>query len=303
MISLGYDTGPMSGVIYAIGAGIGFGIFQAVNRRVNREIDAYSATFLVLLVGTATLLTWALPTQDLELLSAAPVVSYASFAAAGIIHFFFGWTFLALSQQRIGAAATGAVVAATPLVGTVLAAVVLGEGLTLMVLVGVLVVVGGVATLTAQRGDGRVVRSVPWSGLAAAISWGSSPIFIRWGLEGLPAPLIGVTIGLIAATVAYALGLGVSRRRKFTKSIPPGTLRWVLFAGLLVAMSIAFQWIAFDLIAIAVAITLMQLAVPTVISVAPFLVGGAVESLDRNMLLGASAVVTGSVIVVLAGRV
>ena len=41
----------MSGIVVAVVAGAGFGIFQATNRRANQELGAYRATFLLLAVG------------------------------------------------------------------------------------------------------------------------------------------------------------------------------------------------------------------------------------------------------------
>ena len=112
----------MSGIALAITAGVGFGLFQAVNRRANSGIDAYRATFGLLFIGTIALALFAGITQDVGELWAAPISSLFFFAGAGIVHFYFGWTFLSLSQQQVGAARTGATAAATPLVGSLLAA-------------------------------------------------------------------------------------------------------------------------------------------------------------------------------------
>lgn len=292
----------MGGIGYAIAAGIGFGVFQAFNRLALQSTDAYRATFRLLLVGSSALALWTVATQDLGLLLDAPLNAVGSFAAAGVIHFFFGWTFLSLSQQRIGASATSAVVALNPLIATLLAALVLAETVTWVALLGVVVVIGGVIVLSVRRAPGAFgERLFPWFAVAAALAWGSSPLFIRWGLAEIPAPLIGVTIGLLSATIMYAAALGVTRRRRSRDETAPALLRWSIIAGLLVAASITWQWIAFDLIAIAIAITLMQLAVPTVIVVAPLLVGTSLEKPTPSLLLGAGAVVTGSVLVVLAG--
>ncbi|MGH8916110.1 MAG: EamA family transporter [Acidimicrobiia bacterium] len=291
----------MSGIFIAIAAGVGFGVFQAINRRVNQEIDAYRSTFLVLSVGSALVIVWTIATQDLALLEEAPPVSYLAFAAAGVLHFFIGWTLLSLSQQRLGAAGTGAILAAIPLIGSLLAAAVLDERLTPVAVLGVVLVTGGIAVISLRRGPGPVRQGVPWFGLATAVSWGSSPLLIRWGLEGLPSPMIGVSIGLLAASLVYAIVLLVTRRRRAAGSIPRDVLRWVLVAGVLVAFAIAMQWIAFDLLTVAIVVTLIQLQVPTVIVTAPWLMGSAGERLSPSLLAGAAAVFSGSVLVVLAG--
>ncbi len=291
----------MSGVAFAITAGIGFGLFQAVNRRANTGIDAYRATFGLLAIGTVLLAGWSLLTQDLSLLTSAPLASLAFFGAAGIIHFFLGWTFLALSQQRVGASRTSATVAVAPLIASILAAVVLDEGLTAVIITGVLLAVIGLALLalrssTASADDGQ---RFPIFGLAAAISWGTSPLFIRWGLEGLPAPILGVTVGLAAAMAAYALALTVSGRWSAGR-LPTSNLWWLAVAGVLVAVAIAAQWISYDLIAIAIAFTIMQLAAPVVIVTAPVIVGTDMERITWRLVAGTALVMSGSILAILA---
>jgi drug/metabolite transporter (DMT)-like permease len=291
----------MSGVALAITAGVGFGIFQAVNRRANQGIDAYRATFGLLMIGTIGLTIVSLTTQDLSLVTTAPTSAILHFAAAGIVHFFFGWTFLSLSQQRDGAARTGATAGATPLVGSILAAVALGEGFGWVVAAGVVLVVSGVVTLSFRGGAPGVsmLRSVPWFGLLAASSWGTSPLFIRWGLEGLPAPLLGVTVGMAGATLAYAVALTVTKRWK-GESIHRSNLLWLAAAGVLVAVSIASQWSSYDLIPIAVAITLMQLSAPVVIVTAPLIIGTHLEKITPSLLVGTALVMAGSILVIQA---
>lgn len=291
----------MSGVLFAITAGITFGLFQAINRRANANADPYRSTFALLAIGTVALAIASVLSQDLGLLAIAPLSSFGFFAAAGIIHFFFGWTLLSLSQQQVGASRTGSAVAAAPLVGTLLAALVLGEQITAVIGVGVVLVVGGLAIL-ALRGMGSLeggVSHIPWFGLAAALSWGTSPLFIRWGLEGLPAPLIGVTVGLASAMLAYAVALTVTRRWT-TGTIPTENLRWIALAGALVAVAIAAQWESYDRITIAVAITLIQLATPVVILTAPLIVGAEMERATIPMVLGTALIMAGSTLVILA---
>ncbi|MFV2001215.1 MAG: EamA family transporter [Acidimicrobiia bacterium] len=292
----------MSGVAWAVTAGVGFGLFQAVNRRANTGIDPYLATFSLLAVGTSVLFFVTLASADLSVIMKAPLVSYAYFAGAGIIHFFFGWTFLVLSQRRIGAARTGAAVAATPLVGSVLAAVVLQEPLGLAIAAGIVLVVSGLVVLSlwTSHADTTLFRSIPWFGLAAAVSWGTSPLIIRWGLEGLPAPLIGVTTGIAAAMISYAAVLTVTRRWS-ASLLPRSNLLWIGVAGVLAAAAIAAQWMSYSLIAVAVAITLMQLSVPVVILTAPVIVGMHMERITVSVASGALLIVAGSIIVVLVG--
>ena len=62
----------MSGVLWATASGIGFGLFQSINRRAIRGIeDPYVSTFLQLSVATAILVVASLLSQDLSQLGEA----------------------------------------------------------------------------------------------------------------------------------------------------------------------------------------------------------------------------------------
>lgn len=289
----------MSGVAAALLAGVGFGVFQAVNRRANQLIDAYRGTFGLLLVAVVVVAAATVVTQDLDAVATAPVSSFAAFAAAGVIHFFFGWTFLGLSQQRIGASRTGVAIAATPLIGSILAALVLDEPLSALIIVGVSAVVVGVALIATRTPEQATWKAgMPWFALGAALSWGSSPLFIRWGLSGLPIPLFGVTVGLAAAATLYAVALRL-RLANVGGPAPRAAVPWVGLGAVLVGIAITSQWIAYDLIEISVAITLMQLATPVVVLIAPLIVGSEMERITWRLVAGMIAIVGGSVLVVL----
>jgi drug/metabolite transporter (DMT)-like permease len=291
----------MGGAAWALFAGVSFGIFQAVNRRANQLIDPYRATFALLLIAVLGLGIIAAFTQDLALLSSAPLSAFFAFGAAGIIHFFLGWTFLGISQQRIGAANTGVVLAATPLIGSLLAALVLDEPLGPVALLAIALVSAGVMLIARRAGSADDQElTYPWFALAASLSWGTSPLFIRWGLEGLESPVVGVTIGLACAASLYAVVL-VTGRAPTTSETPRAVRRWILIGGILVAAAIAAQWTALDLVEVNIVLTLQQMATPVVVLVAPFIVGTAVERWTWRLILGMVAVVAGSTLVIWAG--
>ena len=134
----------MTGVLWAIVAGIGFGAFQSFNRRAGRSIDSYLSTFMLLVVSAAILVVVSLLTEDLSLLKDAPLMAYVNFGLAGFVHFFLGWTFLTLSQKLVGAARTGALIGTTPLFAFAVGLVFFGEVLSLPVIIGVVLVISGV---------------------------------------------------------------------------------------------------------------------------------------------------------------
>lgn len=134
----------MTGVLWAMAAGLGFGLFQSFNRRGARYIDAYWATFILIFVSAVILALASVFTEDLNLLRTAPLMAYVNFGLAGFIHFFVGWTFLSISQKLVGASRTGALVSASPLFAFIIGILVFDEFLTLPVIAGVVLVIVGV---------------------------------------------------------------------------------------------------------------------------------------------------------------
>lgn len=298
----------MSGVVLGAMAGIGFGLFQAVNRRVNAVIDVYRATFAVLTVGTVLLVLISAVTQDLGSLWTAPAGALAAFAAAGFVHFFLGWTFLGLSQQRLGAARTGALLGSVPLVGALLAAAVLGEALTSRTLLALLVVVAGVVAISLRPQGARVAQGAPSSvslpglgfALGTTICWSVSPLLIRAGLARFDEPLLGVTVGIAATTVAYGIAVAGARR---TADGPLGRplVGLLLAAGTLVGLSIWWQWLAYDLAPISVVLAVLQLSAPVVAIVSPLVSRDPLEHGGLLLWVGLALVLAGALTFLLGG--
>ena len=296
----------MTGVLWAAVAGIGFGLFQSVNRAALRGMDAYASTFLQLLVSAAILAVVSLATEGLGRLTSVPAPALASFAAAGLVHFSLGWTLLNLSQKRLGAARTSPLLAATPLFGVVVAAVTLHELPSRQTLAGVALIVGGVylVELDRLRRAGPAVPIPPeaavWTaslfGLGTALCWAVSPVLIRRGLQDLPSPLLGVTIGLVAATLAYGLALLRPGGRRL--EVSREAIAWKLAAAVLVGVSTWTRWYAVALVPVAVVLGLGLLSVPTVMAAAPLLVGRQAERVTPAVLAGSALVVAGAAVVV-----
>ena len=137
-----------SGIIWAIVAGCGFGIFQTVNRRAVRQMDVYVGTLILLAVSSVILGIFSWQTEDVGLWSQITGEALLFFGLAGFIHFFLGWTLLSISQKRIGAARTGAIMGATPVFGTLIGLLWFNEMLGLMTLVGIALVMLGVYIVT-----------------------------------------------------------------------------------------------------------------------------------------------------------
>ncbi len=295
----------MIGVLPAIVAAIGFALFQLVNGRALAGVDVYRGTATLLGVGALVLAAISLVTQDLRLLTAAPLASFLFVSAAGFVHFFCGWTFLGIAQVQLGVARAGILIATVPLFGAVLAAVFLDEALTVPMVVGLFAVVGGISLVVRARAGGRVTGTGSTggvlAGLATALCWASSPILIRLGLEELPSPILGATVGLITSASVYVLAMAVTGRRVQRARVDASTRRLMVLGGVLVSLSIWMQWTAFDLARVATVLALLQLTPVVVLLVSMRLAGGDIAVGRTPLVGGATLTVAGSLVIVLLG--
>jgi drug/metabolite transporter (DMT)-like permease len=290
----------MNGAGWAAASGLGFGVFQTVNRRAVGATDAYVATFLQLVLATTVLVAASLATADVGALRRATLASLAWFSAAGLVHFFGGWTFLNLSQQRVGAARTSPLVSAVPVFGVAIAAVTLGEVPSLGVLGAIAVILVGVYLVAIERLEGtgaRVSFRDSAFGLATAVCWATSPVFVKLGLRGLDSGLLGVTVGLAVAVAVYGAAIAVSGR-PFRPSLERDRLAWKLAAGLFVGLSVWARWFSLELTSIGVVLALGLLSVPVVLALSPLVVGRHHERVTRRLVAGAALVVAGSLLLV-----
>ena len=289
----------MNGALWALVAAIGFAFLQVSNRKANQVLDAYRTAFGFLVAVEVVLLVRFALLGDLGLLLSAPTSAVVIFGVTTLFHFVGGWTPLALSQQTIGVARTGALVSSAPIVGTLVAAIALDEPLTLAIAGGVLLAVVGVALISLSgRVSGSEEWRRPWFGLAVAIIWGSTPLLIRIGLERFDEPVAGLTIGLASSVVVYALLLTVTGRWK--KPVPATAVRWIAFGGVCGATAVSAQWQSFDLTTIAIAITVQQMSVLFVMALVPIMFRQPFERMNPRFFGGAILVLMGAIIVLLS---
>jgi drug/metabolite transporter (DMT)-like permease len=290
----------VSGAAWAALSGAGFGLFQALNARAVRGLGTvYLSTFLQLAVATVILAVIAAFTEDLGSLFDAPAWSLVAFALAGVVHFFVGWTTLNFSQARIGAARTSPMLATTPVWGLGFALIYTAELPPAIALAGVALTMVG-AYLVSDPGGGQRAR-LRDSGfaLATAAAWALSPIFTVEGLEGLDSPLLGVVVGMLAASLCFAVLLAGTSAPVRGSLGGREALGLKLIAGVIVAIATWWRWISLEDTAVAVVLALQLVSVPAVLFLAPIVSGRHIEIVTRRIWAGAVLVLAGALLLIL----
>ena len=147
-----------------------------------------------------------------------------------------------------------------------------------------------------EKTEPRTGFQIPWIGLATALVWAVSPIFIRMGLDELPSPVIGVAFGLSVNVLIYGVLVWVRRDQWRGKAVPKKALYWQLAAAVFVGLATWARGAALDLIPVAVVTSLSRLSVPLVIALSVLMLDQGHERVNRQVWIGGLMIVGGAMI-------
>jgi drug/metabolite transporter (DMT)-like permease len=141
-------------------------------------------------------------------------------------------------------------------------------------------------------------------GILTGLCWATSPVLIRKGLEGLPSPTWGVTVGSVAATIVLGAWVAVRRPaqlRAWRTTDGRTSLRtpfaFLLIAGAAYGFGSVARAVAIDLAPVVIVLPLVQTATLFTAILSPLLLGRHVEHVPPRLLFGAILVVIGSSLV------
>ena len=254
----------MLGIIFSILAAATFALNAAAARRAVLSGTVLQGLMVTVPLGVPLFLILVLLTGESRLVLAMPMEAYLWFAAAGVVHFVIGRYGNYAAGRAIGANLTSPILQCDVLIALALAMYLLGESLTPLRAIGILLVLIGPGlvanrdtSMPASAGaaaaaepakpvfEPRYAEGYAYATLAA-VCYGLSPILIGLGLKaaGGTGALAGGLVSYVAAALAVAVVLLVVRPSKSTSQIDRQALRWFLFAGSIVFCSQAFRYAA-----------------------------------------------------------
>ena len=136
-----------SGIVYALCAGLFWGTSPVLVKRGLAGADVSAATLYQQATILLTLLVSALLEGDL-FAGKIPSAAVLIFAGTGVVGAYLGRTLFVRSVDQIGASRAQSLNNSSPLITVLLAAAVLGEPLSLSVLIGVMFIISGVFFVT-----------------------------------------------------------------------------------------------------------------------------------------------------------
>ena len=200
-------------------------------------------------------------------------------ALAGIVHFALARYCNYRATRAIGANLVAPVQQYSLIISLVLAVVWLGETLTVLRMLGIVLVVAGPAftlepskrttvTVAAPGDTGDIKPFNPqyregfFYAILSAVGFGISPILIGMAFESksLAVGIAGGFVSYVAATVMIGLALLVPEQRRSIRSIDGKSAKWFLISGIAVGLSQMLRYMALAIAPVSVVTPIQRLS-------------------------------------------
>jgi len=303
------------GILLGLGSAAVFGANSIITRRgVLRVSSNYVATISIL-TGFFFFLPVTGITGDLAGIARLHWKAYTFWALSGIIHFALGRTWAYRSLQLLGSTRSNIVTSLSPIATVALAMLVLKETVTPLQSIGILFTLSGPLLMlwkeqtAVQETDatpaspGRNVDSHTLLlgilyGAGAAVFWGSSAIFIKFGLEAGGSPVAGTLIAYAAASaIVCPSSWSKAENRRELLSEGRKSLQVALFSGLTTSVAQLFRYLSFAYGSVIV-VSLMLRTLPLWVLLLAFIFNREYESFSRWVLIGNGLILVGTILVI-----
>lgn len=231
--------------------------------------------------------------------------SLASFVGAGFAGTLLGRLFVFMSIERIGASRSEPVKASQPLHATLIAVLVLHEAVTPAHMAGILLVVGGVATISwettrdsSPRGSVGNWRDLLLP-LAAALFYGIEPILAKIGFATGTPTLVGLTAKTVSATAFIVLYLRFRHALPSPASLVSSNTKWYGLAGLANTGFLMCYYAALEVADVSVVVPIIQTS-PLVVLTLSYTFLSRRELVTKWLAAGTAIVVAGAILVTLS---
>jgi drug/metabolite transporter (DMT)-like permease len=312
----------MLGVALAIISSLSFSLNSVMARRGLARATASAGAFVTVLLGVPLFLVASLVTGQLFNAVDVPMRGYVLLSAAGVLHFGLGRYFNYRAAAAIGATRTASVQALTVPYAILIAYIFLGETISVIMGMGILLIIIGPTIMVQRRAKaGATGPSSPTadsaseqastfqlrqmegylSALATIVAYGTSPILIRAAIGNIDGVAIfGGLVAYSAAAAVLVVTLVLPSRRGLISAMHPSTVRLFLSAGAFVFFAQMFRFMALSVAPVAVVTPLMRTgAVFTLIF--SWTLNRHLEAINTRVVTGILLSVTGAVLLAVFG--
>jgi drug/metabolite transporter (DMT)-like permease len=254
-------------------------------------------------------------TGDLHGIARLHWKAYLFWALSGIIHFALGRTWAYRSLQLLGSNRSNIVTSLSPIATVALAMLLLKETVTPLQLLGIIFTLSGPILMLLKEQtssesspmksgshgkevDAHTLLLGVLYGLGAALFWGSSAIFIKFGLEAGGSPVAGSLIAYAAASIVISPPFLFSAdKRREISSEGRKPLRMALFSGLTTSIAQLLRYLSLGFGSVIV-VSLMFRTQPLWILLFAFIFNRQYESFSRWVLIGNGLLLIGTILII-----
>jgi drug/metabolite transporter (DMT)-like permease len=307
----------MLGVILSFWMAIAFGINAIIVRRGVLQASSHYIATISLFTGPPFFLLVTCTTTEIFQIGKLPWEAHFYLALSGVIHLALGRTWAYKSIQLIGATRSQIVIGLNPIVSIILAVIILKETINSLMFLGILFILSGpILTILKEK----TVESSPrlkeisngkeldrytlykgiFYGVGTAIFWGSSPIFIKLGLENGGSPITGSFIAYLAASIVVSTSL-LLNPKSIGEIFEPNrkSFRIALFSGLTTNIAQLLRYLALNYSSVII-VTLLLRTTPLWVLLFSFIFNRKYESFNHWVLLSNFLLIVGTILVLIA---
>jgi DME family drug/metabolite transporter len=226
--------------------------------------------------------------------------AFGYFVLAGLVGTAAGRLFRVFAIERVGASVAAALINLNPMIATILAVLLLGERVTLPIVVGTLVIVLGTALLSLSGGHLGFAPRLLWLPILSATCFGLVSILRKLGLSGA-GPIIGTALNVTTAAVAFA-GFMLATGQRDALVVRGRALAYFAAAGLMENVAVFLNIVALGMGTVSV-VTPLYGSSPIFVLLLSFIFLRGVEVLTARVVTGTLLIVLGIYLIsALAGR-
>jgi len=254
-----------------------------ISKSAVRAGDDRGVILSVLFTVAISCLVWLLLEAGRTTSADSPVTFFglAMFALSGVFSAALGRKFLYVSIQQLGVTRASAVKRLNPFFSVLLAFVFLHEAITGFDGIGMVLVALAFRILIRQsfrkrQANADSTEPPPYHyiwGVASSLSYATSYIFRKQGLDAIAAPAFGTMISALAALAFFIfLALIIPRRRSDFRAVFIGVDRWMVAAGILISFGqiLFFAALAVESISTVVMVSSLEVFVAAFLSIVVF---------------------------------
>lgn len=222
------------------------------------------------------------------------------FVLAGLVGTVAGRLFRFMAIDRVGASVSTALINLNPMIATILAIALLGERVTVPIVVGTLVIVLGTVLLSLSGQRVGFHPRLLWLPILSATCFGMVSILRKLGLSGA-GPIVGTALNVTTAAVAFAAFMLATRQRDLL--VCRGrALAYFAAAGLMENTAVFLNVVALGMGTVSV-VTPLYGSSPIFVLLLSFFFLRGVEVLTARVVAGTVLIVLGIYLIsALAGR-